>query len=100
MTDDMVFLTPNRPPFGRDEFAANFTAGLAKVRIQASGEFEEIVLAGDVAYVRGRLSVVITPLVGGTPQRLAGYTLSVYRRHADGRWLMARDANLLGPASA
>jgi uncharacterized protein (TIGR02246 family) len=97
MTEDMVFLTPGRPPFGRDAFASNFTAGLKKVRIQASGEFEEIVIVGEVAYGRGRLSVVITPHAGGAPQRLAGYTLSVYRRQPDGRWLMARDANLLAP---
>jgi ketosteroid isomerase-like protein len=39
--------------------------------------------------------VTITPLAGGQPLRRSGATLSIYRREADGRWRLARDANLL-----
>ena len=34
---------------------------------------------------------------GGKPMRRAGYTLTILRKEADGRWLLARDANLLTP---
>jgi ketosteroid isomerase-like protein len=37
--------------------------------------------------------MVITP-PGGQPMERAGHTLSVLKR-VDGRWLLARDANLL-----
>jgi ketosteroid isomerase-like protein len=29
--------------------------------------------------------------------QLAGYRLTVYRKHPDGRWLLARDAHTLTP---
>jgi ketosteroid isomerase-like protein len=32
---------------------------------------------------------------GGTPIRRAGYTLTILRKEADGKWLLARDANLV-----
>ena len=100
MSDDVVFLTPGRPPFGRDAFATQFTAGRQQVRLSCSGEMEEIVVANDVAYTRTRLSVTATPIAGGEPKRLAGYALSVFRRQADGRWVLARDASLLAPVTA
>jgi uncharacterized protein (TIGR02246 family) len=99
MAEDVVFLTPGGPPFGRDVFAASFEAGLQKMRIQCSGELEEVIVAGDMAYSRGRLSISLVSLAGGELKRLAGYTLSVYRRQPDGRWVLARDANLLAPES-
>ena len=39
------------------------------------------------------LHVVVTPPTGATVER-AGHTLTVLRR-VNGRWLLARDANLL-----
>ncbi|HTU92149.1 MAG TPA: SgcJ/EcaC family oxidoreductase [Gemmataceae bacterium] len=97
MADDVVFLQPGRPPFGREEFAAMFEAGQRQVRISCSGELEEIVVAGDVAYVRSRLAASVVPLAGGPGKQLAGYTLSVFRRQPNGHWVLARDANLLSP---
>jgi uncharacterized protein (TIGR02246 family) len=100
MAEDVVFLTPGQPPFGRDKFAAGFTAGAQQAQISGSGEYEEVIVVGDVAYARARLSVTVTPLAGGSPKRLAGYTLSVFRKLADGRWVLARDANLIAPVPA
>lgn len=99
MAEDVVFLTPGRPPFGRDEFAAAFAAGQGRMTFSGRGEFEEIIVAGDVAYARGRLSITVTPTAGGEVRHLAGYTLSIFRRENDGRWLLARDANLVIPAT-
>lgn len=95
MAEDVVFLTPGRPPFGRDEFIAGFEA-MRQMPMQCSGSMEEVILHGDIAYARAKLSVTVTP-PNGEPKRLAGYTLSVYRKLADGRWVLARDANLLTP---
>ena len=101
MAEDVVFLTPGRAPFGRDEFATTFSVGLQQVinRISCGGEFEEVVVVGEVAYTRGHLSISVTSLAGGQAKRLAGYSLSVFRKRPDGTWVLARDANLLSPVS-
>jgi uncharacterized protein (TIGR02246 family) len=98
MADDIVFLAPGRPPFGRDVFAAQFTAGREQVRLSCSGVMEEVVVVQDMAYTRTRLHITATPLANGKPQQLAGYALSVFRRQPDGKWVLARDASLLAPA--
>jgi ketosteroid isomerase-like protein len=43
---------------------------------------------------RNRLRVEVTPPGGPTVVR-SGYTLTVLRKESDGRWVIARDANLL-----
>ena len=85
---------------GAGEFASAFEAGRRQARIDCVGEFEEVVVAGEIAYARGRLSVTVHPLSGGAVQRMAGYTLSVFRRRSPGQWVLARDANLLSPVSS
>ena len=46
------------------------------------------------AYLRNYIALTITP-PDGAPMRRAGYTLTVLRKGQDGRWRLARDANLL-----
>lgn len=94
ITDDVVFLVAGRPPFGKAEFAAAQSA-LRTHRIEAQSDVREVEIAGDLAFARTQLAVTITPLAGGQPLRRSGATLSIYRREADGRWRLARDANLL-----
>lgn len=98
MSEDAVFLTPgNAPMKGRDAFAAAFQANVPKIGLESKGEMEEIVVVGDVAYCRAHLVVTKTHLEGGPPKRLKGYTLTVFRKQPDGRWVLVRDANLLAP---
>ena len=54
-------------------------------------------VVGEVAYTRSRDSLSVSPLVGGEESRLAGDRLTIYRKQPEGRWLMARDANVLSP---
>jgi uncharacterized protein (TIGR02246 family) len=98
MTDDVVFLVCGRPPMrGKTDFAAS-QAALAEVDIDAISEIQEIKVLGDWAYVWTRLSVVMTPKKGGDANRRAGNTLSILQKQG-GTWLLARDANMLGPVS-
>lgn len=95
MTDDVVFMVPNSPPFGK----AEFTAGAERMRgalIEGSAEIVEIELFGPRAMTRSRLELVLTP-AGGSPRPLSGYAMSLLRKEADGRWRIARDANLVTP---
>jgi uncharacterized protein (TIGR02246 family) len=96
MSEDVVFLTPgNQPMKGREAFAAAFQANLPKVGLESKGQLEEVEVVGDVAYCRAHLVVTKTPLEGGPSKRLTGYTLTIFRKQPDGRWVLVRDANLL-----
>jgi uncharacterized protein (TIGR02246 family) len=95
MTDDVVFMVPGREPFGKAEFAA-MSEGMKDVRIEGRAEIRELQVLGDWAYVRSYLQISVTPPSGNSVKR-AGYTLTILRKQPDGRWLLARDANLLTP---
>ena len=96
-TDDVVFLNPGRSALGRDGFSANFSAAHEQVRIRCISELEEVVIVGEVAYTRSRDSLTVSPRAGGEESRLAGDRMTIYRKQPDGRWLLARDANVLSP---
>jgi uncharacterized protein (TIGR02246 family) len=95
MTDDVVFMTPGRAPFGKAEFAADVerTKGIA---IDARAEVQEIEVFGPRAYIRNHVRVELTS-PGQTPKRMSGYAMSILHKEADGRWRIARDANLVMP---
>jgi uncharacterized protein (TIGR02246 family) len=93
MTDDVVFMVPGREPFGKDTFAAA-ARGMTGSRMEGTSDIVELKVLGDWAYLRSHLTVTMTS-PGGDPVRRAGYTLTVLRKEADGRWRLARDANLL-----
>ena len=93
MADDAIFLVPGRKPFGKEAFAAASQA-MKDVRVDGRSDIEELQVLGDWAYLRNRLDVTVTP-PGGPPLRRSGYTLTILRKTAAGRWVLARDANLL-----
>jgi uncharacterized protein (TIGR02246 family) len=93
MADDVIFQVPGREPFGKEAFAAA-SAGIKNVRIEGSSEIRELRVLGDWAYLRNYITITVTP-PGGRPVKRAGYTLTILRKEANGKWLLARDANLL-----
>ncbi|HZT47959.1 MAG TPA: SgcJ/EcaC family oxidoreductase [Hyphomicrobiaceae bacterium] len=93
MADDAVFMVPGREPFGKAAFAAGARA-MKDVRMEGTSEIRELEVLGNWAYVRNYITVTMTP-AAGTPVRRAGYTLTLLRKGPDGRWLLARDANLM-----
>jgi uncharacterized protein (TIGR02246 family) len=94
MTDDVIFMVPGRKPFGKEAFAAA-SEGMKDVRIDGTSDIQEIQVLGDWAYLRGYLEIEMTPPDGGTPVHRSGHTLTILRKEPDGRWRLARDANLL-----
>ena len=96
MAEDVVFLVCGRPPMtGRSAFEQGFRSILKTHRIDSSGEIQECEVSGDLAYTRTMLTVRITPLSGGDANVRSGNALSIFRKQADGSWLLVRDANLL-----
>ena len=95
MTDDVVFMTPGRAPFGKAEFAAD-SERMKGIAIDARAEVQEIEVFGPRAYIRNHVRVELSS-PGQAPKRVSGYAMSVLRKEADGRWRIARDANLVMP---
>ncbi len=97
MTPDVVFLVAGQPAMqGREAFEKVLRGMLSSHGIDSSSEIEEVCVAGDFAYCRTRLSVTVTSKHGATPMQRTGHTLSILRKSQDGKWQLARDANLLG----
>lgn len=94
ITDDVIFMVSGREPFGKQAFAAA-AEGMRNVRIDGTSEIREIQILGDWAYLRNRLEITVMPPDGGAPINRSGYTLTILRKEPDGRWRLARDANLL-----
>ncbi|MGF1611982.1 MAG: YybH family protein [Kiloniellales bacterium] len=93
MADDVVFMVPGQAPFGKEVLAAA-SEKPSNVRIEGSSDIQEVQVLGGWAYLRTYLEVAMTP-DGGEPVRRSGYTLTILRKEPDGRWVIARDANLL-----
>ena len=98
MAEDVVFLAAGQPALrGRDAFAAHFLAALEKVRLEPTGELQELVVAGDFAYCWNDV-VLRVILPDPAPEvRLAGPDLTILKRTPDGRWVVFRAASMLMP---
>ena len=96
MAEDVVFLRAGHPPMiGKSAYAA---AQAGSVRFDGTSDIQEIQVVGDWTFMWTKLTVAVTP-PAGAPMTLAGPVLSVLRRE-EGRWVLARDANMLTPAPA
>jgi uncharacterized protein (TIGR02246 family) len=94
MADDMIFMVPGREPFGKDEFRA-MSQAMSGVEVDGRADIRELRVLGDWAWIRNHIQLTVTPKGGGEPVRRAGYTLSIFEKGRDGRWRLARDANLV-----
>jgi uncharacterized protein (TIGR02246 family) len=93
MADDVLFMVPGHKPFGKEAFAAA-SRGMMNVRFEGRSDIEELKVLGNWAYLRNHIDMTITP-EQGAPVHRAGYTLTILRKQEDGRWVLARDANLV-----
>lgn len=93
LTEDVVFMPPNEPslvgkaavrPWGEGYLKA-FTIHWDKTSL-------EFVVAGDWAYERYAYKSSDTPRDGSAPVTDTGKGINIYRRGADGKWRIARDA--------
>jgi uncharacterized protein (TIGR02246 family) len=96
MADDAVFLVAGKPPSGKEAFREN-SKQLAESGIQFDGKSEvvELKVLGDWAFMISKLSVT-TNQPEKPPMKRSGNTLTIFKKE-NGKWLLARDANLLTP---
>jgi len=93
MTDDVLFMTASREPFGKEAFR-ELSEAMRGVRIEGRAEIQEIEVLGDRAWIRNHIDLTLAP-PAGEPLRRSGYTLTIVRKGDDGRWRLFRDANLV-----
>jgi uncharacterized protein (TIGR02246 family) len=93
MADDVIFMVAGQKPFGKEAFAAA-SRGMTNVRFEGRSDIEELKVLGNWAYLRNHIDLTITP-EHGSPVHRSGYTLTIVRKQEDGRWVLARDANLV-----
>ena len=97
LSDDVLFMVPGKEPFGKEAFARDYEN--MKGKMKTDSDIQEIRIIGDWAWMRNFLRVnLITSSEESTV--LSGHVLSVLRKHPDGKWVIARDANLLMPENA
>lgn len=93
MTDDVLFLTPGREPFGKQEFRA-ISEAMAGAAIDGQASIQEVEVVGDWAWLRNHIDLTVTNPEGNHVRR-SGNTLTILRKGLDGRWRLYRDANLV-----
>jgi uncharacterized protein (TIGR02246 family) len=92
VTDDVVWMPPNEPAvIGKEAFQAGFSASFDEFTFEvALHPKDELVVAGDWAFARGRYTLVLTPKAGGEPTQQGGKFIDIYQRQPDGSWKYAR----------
>lgn len=96
MTDDVVFLVTGQPVMRKADFAAaaRAQADANAPEFDGSSEIQEIKIFDGWAFMWQKLTVSITPSDGAESAKRAGYTLTILEKQ-DGKWRLARDANML-----
>ena len=95
MTEDVVFLVAGQPPMDKEAFAAAAMAAPGERPVfDGVSDIKEIYVEGSVGYLWSHIAVTVTPPGNGAPIKRSGHTLTIFRK-VQGRWLLARDANLL-----
>lgn len=94
IADDAIFMVAGEKPFGKTAFMTA-SEGFKPAHFEATSHIEELQILGDWAFIRNYLDVTMTPPGNAPSARRTGYTLTILRKEPDGKWALARDANLM-----
>ncbi len=94
MTDDAVFTVVGQEPFGKETFAALSQGDTTGMSIDGTNEIIELQVNGDWAFTRNHITITVHTS-DSEPVSRSGYTLTLFRKGDDGKWRLARDANLV-----
>lgn len=99
LADDVLFITPGKEPFGKQEFAAGNQDSMNNTKMEAAIDIKEISVAGPWAWMRSFLRVTFTPAEGDAT-KLSGHILTILQKNPGGKWVIKRDANFVMPETA
>ena len=93
MAEDAVLMPPNEPSITGRVAVRSLLGGFFDEFIITldSLVLEEIVVAGDWAFVRDSYATTLTPKVGGGAVQANGKNIWIWNRQADGSWRIARN---------
>ena len=97
MADDAVFLVAGRAPFGKEEFRKG-SEPESGIQFDGTSEILELKVIDGWAFMISKLSVTTSEPDKPETKR-SGYTLTLFKKD-NGKWVLARDANLLTPESS
>ncbi|HEV7747176.1 MAG TPA: SgcJ/EcaC family oxidoreductase [Pyrinomonadaceae bacterium] len=95
LADDVIFMVPNKGPFGKEEFSRSYES-MKGAKMKTASDIQEIKISGDWAWMRNFLRVTFTDARGESSKH-SGYVLTILNKRSDETWVIARDANLLTP---
>src|SRR6266436_1442021 len=95
LADDVIFMVPNKEPFGKEEFSQSYEEPKG-AKMKTESDIREIKIIGDWAWMRNFLRVTFTE-ANGESSKHSGYVLTILNKRPDGSWMIERDANLLIP---
>jgi uncharacterized protein (TIGR02246 family) len=95
LADDVLFITPGKEPFGKEQFAEANEQQAQEMKMEPSIDIKEIEVAGDWAWTRSFLNV--TFMQAGKTNKLSGHILTIWQKKSDGTWVIKRDANFVKP---
>jgi uncharacterized protein (TIGR02246 family) len=91
-TEDAVQMPPHFSANAGKQAIRAWNAGFLNLfGCQFSLEVDEVRVAGQWAFERGRYTITLVPKAGGPSMDEAGKYITIYQRQADGSWKMARD---------
>ncbi|MFC5539903.1 YybH family protein [Rhodocytophaga aerolata] len=91
-TEDAILMAPDQPALiGRTAVAAYYQALFDSYTPALKSEYEEVEVAGDLAYGRGMAEVVLTPKQGGEALKSTAKYLNILKRQSDGSWKTTHD---------
>lgn len=91
VTEDAEFWSHGAAPIrGRDDLISRMTGFFAAYELDQGFERQEMVLSGDLAFVRGMELNRVVPRDGSPPMEIRQRAFSVLFRGPDGVWRFAR----------
>jgi uncharacterized protein (TIGR02246 family) len=89
--DDAILLPPNESPvIGKAAIGPRYETLFRTMLPAIRSELAEVEVGGEWAFVRGRNTGAMRPIVGGPERQLNDVFLMVLRRGAGGEWRIAR----------
>ncbi len=90
-TEDVIVMRPNElSAIGREANRERLEELFDQYTLDITFSTEEVVVAGDWAFVRDTYSETVTPKGAGEPQMIYGKQINILRRQPDGSWKITR----------
>ncbi len=91
LTEGAVLMPPNQPAvFGVAAIREYRQTDFDQTTLEVTRPSEEVVVAGDWAFVRHTYVGMATPRAGGEPTELRGKGITILQRQPDGSWKITR----------